>query len=117
MICPLTVAIGSFHVLVQPPEIVIRHGQVPKRISFCRLYGLLGGKHRRGRINRSEFAKWRASPHNSGYLKIVEIINEEVPWIRVDHQMEVLGVRANVKGMTINPNGWLLDVESAYKVK
>ena len=31
--------------------------------------------------------------------------------------MEVLGVRANVKGMTINPNGWLLDVESAYKVK
>ncbi|MDP6179998.1 MAG: hypothetical protein QGG48_08925, partial [Desulfatiglandales bacterium] len=35
--------------------------------SFSALYGLLGGRHRRGRVNRPEFVRLRALPHNSGY--------------------------------------------------
>jgi len=49
------------------------------------------------------------------YQKIVEIVNEEVPWIPIDHQYEVVGVRANVHGVSMNPNGWLLSLEDAYK--
>ncbi len=48
------------------------------------------------------------------YHKINEIVNNDAPVIFIDHQKEVLGVRANVKGVTMNPNGWLLGVESAY---
>jgi peptide/nickel transport system substrate-binding protein len=51
------------------------------------------------------------------YHKIIDILNEEVPLILVDHQFEVLGVRANVEGVTMNPNGWFLGVETAYHVK
>ncbi len=41
----------------------------PRRVSFCRFYGVLGGKHRRGRIKKSDFDKSRALLHNSGDLK------------------------------------------------
>ena len=41
----------------------------------------------------------------------VKILNEDVPWIMVDHEVQVVGVRKNLKGLTVNPNGFYLMIE------
>jgi peptide/nickel transport system substrate-binding protein len=48
------------------------------------------------------------------YQKIVRILNEDVPHIIVDHQVEIVGTRSNVKGLTVNPDGYTLGLETAY---
>ncbi len=49
------------------------------------------------------------------YKAVIKILNEEVPWILVDHQIEIVGIRSNIKGLTVNPNGFYIGVETAYK--
>ena len=48
------------------------------------------------------------------YRKVVEIANSDAPWILIDHEVEIIGVRSNLVGLTVNPNGFYLGVESAY---
>jgi peptide/nickel transport system substrate-binding protein len=48
------------------------------------------------------------------YQKIVKILNEDAPHIVVDHQVEIVGIRSNLKGLTVNPNGFSLGLETAY---
>ncbi|MBI4277112.1 MAG: ABC transporter substrate-binding protein [Armatimonadetes bacterium] len=48
------------------------------------------------------------------YKQVIRIVNREIPWIAVDHQMEIVGVRRSVRGVTMNPNGFYLGVETAY---
>ena len=49
------------------------------------------------------------------YHQILEIVTNDAPWIFVDHQLELVGIRSNVSGVTINPNGFDLRVETATK--
>ena len=51
------------------------------------------------------------------YAKALELINEDAPVILIDHQKEILGLRKNVRGVTMNPNGYYLGVETGYKDK
>ena len=48
------------------------------------------------------------------YQKIVKILNEDAPHLIVDHQVEIVGIRSNVKGLTVNPDGYSLGLETAY---
>ena len=47
------------------------------------------------------------------YHQILQIVTTDAPWIFVDHQLEIIGVRNGVEGVTINPNGYDLRVEAA----
>ena len=47
------------------------------------------------------------------YHQILEIATNDAPWIFVDHQQEIIGVRNGVEGVTINPNGYDLRAETA----
>lgn len=47
------------------------------------------------------------------YHQILEIVTNDAPWIFVDHQLELVGIRSNVSSVTINPNGFDLRVETA----
>jgi peptide/nickel transport system substrate-binding protein len=49
------------------------------------------------------------------YKKAQRLIVEDAPWIFVDHEVQVVATRANVKGFSLHPSGFDLRVEHVTK--
>ena len=49
------------------------------------------------------------------YRKAQRLIVEDAPWIFVDHEVQVVATRANVKGFRLHPSGFDLRVEHVTK--
>jgi len=48
------------------------------------------------------------------YKQVVNITNQDAPYLLIDHELQIIGIRRNVAGLTVNPNGFSLGVENAY---
>jgi peptide/nickel transport system substrate-binding protein len=49
------------------------------------------------------------------YRKAQRLIVEDAPWLFVDHEVQVVATRANVKGFSLHPSGFDLRVENVTK--
>jgi peptide/nickel transport system substrate-binding protein len=49
------------------------------------------------------------------YRRAQRLIVEDAPWVFVDHEVQVVATRANVKGFKLHPSGFDLRVESVTK--
>jgi len=49
------------------------------------------------------------------YRKAQRLIVEDAPWLFVDHEVQVVATRANVKGFHLHPSGFDLRVENVTK--
>ena len=45
------------------------------------------------------------------YKRAQRLIVEDAPWLFVDHEVQVVATRANVKGFRLHPSGFDLRVE------
>jgi peptide/nickel transport system substrate-binding protein len=45
------------------------------------------------------------------YRRVQRIVVEDAPWIFVDHEVQVVAVRAGLKGFKLHPSGFDLRVE------
>ena len=49
------------------------------------------------------------------YRKAQRLIVEDAPWLFVDHEVQVVATRANLKGFSLHPSGFDLRVENVTK--
>lgn len=49
------------------------------------------------------------------YRRAQRMIVEDAPWIFVDHEVQVIATRANLKGFKLHPSGFDLRVESVTR--
>jgi peptide/nickel transport system substrate-binding protein len=49
------------------------------------------------------------------YRRVQRLIVEDAPWIFVDHEVQVVATRANVKGFKLHPSGFDLRVENVTR--